>query len=375
MSQLPKIGIIYLTFPVAKWERDINGCLASLEKLNYPKDRVELICVESKWKIGPLKDWFDKTWLPKSGKELPRITYILKDVELGFAANNNLGLEKAKELGCDYVHLTNEDTYVDPDYLLRAVERAEQDPSIGVVQSLTLLGDEPTKVNSAGNAFHYLGFGYSAGYRWTKDKALAELEQKQRTNPQLEIGYASGSAALVRISALEGRSLFEERFYLYHEDTDLSLFMRMRGFKTVIEPTSILWHHYEFGKNKFNYYFMERNRYVLIFMYYRWRTLLLLAPMLGLMELMIVLFSIKNGWADMKWRATRDWFSSEFRAWVWERRRTIQGQRHISDKEFLRLAVSEISFQEESVRNPILEHIGNPLLKGYWAVVSRLICW
>ncbi len=377
MSELPRIGIIYLTYPTAKWERDISGCLSSLEKVNYPKDRIELICVESKPKsnLGPLKEWFGKTWMPKSGKELPRITYIYKDQQLGFAENNNIGFEKAKELGCEYVHLTNEDTYVDPDYLLRAVERAQQDSSIACVQSLILLGDEPTKVNSAGNSFHYLGFGYSNGYRWTKDQALTYLEEQRKTNPDLEIGYASGAAVLVRISALEGRLLFDEKFHLYHEDTDLSLFLRMRKFKTVIEPKSILWHHYEFGKNKFNYYYMERNRYVLIWMYYRWQTLALIMPMLCIMDLGILLFSVKNGWVDMKWRSYRDWLSSDFRAWVWKRRRTIQEVRQISDKEFLRYAVADISFQEESVKNPVLDKIGNPLLRGYWAIVSRLIQW
>lgn len=377
MNELPKVGIIYLTYPTAKWERDINGCLTSLEKINYPKDRVELICVESKPRstLGPLKEWFEKTWMPKSGKELPRITYIYKAEQLGFAANNNLGFEKAKELGCEYVHLTNEDTYVDPDYLLRAVQRAEQDPLIGSVQSLVLLGDEPDKVNTIGNAFHYLGFGYSMGYRWTKDQALHFLDEQRKTNPELEIGYASGAAVLVRISALEGRSLFDEKFELYHEDTDLTLYMRMRKFKTVIEPTSILWHHYEFGKNKFNYYFMERNRYVLIWMYYRWPTLVLIMPMLCVMDLAILFFSLKNGWFDMKWKAYRDWFSADFRAWVWKRRRVIQAERRISDKEFLRYAVSDISFQEESVKNPVLDQIGNPLLRVYWSVVQRIICW
>lgn len=377
MHQLPKIGIIYLTYPTAKWERDISGCMASLEKVSYPKDRIELICVESKPKstLGPLQEWFEKTWMPKSGKELPHITYIYKAEQLGFAENNNIGFEKAKELGCDYVHLTNEDTYVDPDYLTHAIERAEQDPTIGCVQSLILLGDAPDKVNSAGNAFHYLGFGYSSGYRWTREKAGAHLEEVRKTNPDLEIGYASGAAVLVRISALEGRPLFEEKLHLYHEDTDLSLFLRMRKFKTVIEPKSILWHHYEFGKNKFNYYYMERNRYAMIWMYYRWPTLVLIFPMLCVMDLATLLFSMKNGWADMKWKAYKDWLVGGFRPWVFERRREVQKARLISDKEFLRYAVSEISFQEEAVRNPVLEYIGNPLLRAYWAVVYRLIQW
>jgi GT2 family glycosyltransferase len=374
MTQYPKIGIIYLTYPLAKWEHDINGCLSSLEKINYPKDRLELICVESKGKIPPLKPWFDQTWMQKSGKELPRITYILKDEWIGFSGNNNLGLQKARELGCDYVHLTNEDTDVDPDYLLRAIERMEQDPTIGFVQSLILLGEERDKVNSSGNSLHYLGFGYSRGYKWTKEHALADLEQERKTNPDLEIGYASGAAVLCRMKAVDEIGLlFDEKFSSYHEDTDLSLQGRIRGWKTVIEPSSVLWHFYEFGKNKINYYWMERNRYVLIFGYYRPWTLFVLSPMILLMDLAILVFSIKNGWFDMKSKVYKDFYSKDFWRWIGQRRKQIQSVRKISDRELLKSCTATIEFQEDAVKNPVLTYIGNPILRGYWWVARRII--
>ncbi|MFZ2804206.1 MAG: glycosyltransferase family 2 protein [Patescibacteria group bacterium] len=374
MNSYPKVGIIYLTYPYAKWEHDINGCLASLEKINYPKDRLELICVESKGKIPPLKPWFDEKWMPKSGKELPRITYVLKDEWIGFSGNNNLGFAKAKELGCDYVHLTNEDTDVDPDYILRAVERAEKDPKVAYVQSLLLLGEERDKVNSSGNSLHYLGFGYSRGYKWTKEKALADLEEERKTNPDLEIGYASGAGVLGRVSAIdEIGMLFDEKFFSYHEDTDATLQARVRGWKTVIEPTSIIWHYYEFGKSRINYYWMERNRYVLMFSYYRWWTLVVLFPILSVMDLAILVFSIKGKWADMKWKVYQDWFSADFWKWIGERRKKIQSERKISDRELLRNCVASIEFQEDSIKNPVLTYVGNPVLRAYWWVAQRII--
>lgn len=370
----PKVGIIYLTYPTPNWERDINRCLASMEKINYPKDRLELICVESKGKLPPVQPWFNERWLPKSGKELPNIHYIFNDAWIGFAGNNNLGLVKAKELGCEYVHLTNEDTDVDPDYILRAVERAESDPKIAYVQSLILLGEDRNRVNTVGNAFHYLGFGYSNGYKWTKEQALDFFEkEKARGNRDLEIGYGSGAGVLCRVSALDEAGLFDEKFFMYHEDTDASLRARMRGWKTVVEPTSILWHYYEFAKSKINYYWMERNRYVLMFSYYRWWTLLLLLPMMLVMEAGIWLFSIKGGWSDMKWKMFKELFTADFWRWVSARRKDIQRIRKISDREFLRFSVSEISFQEETVKNPVLDYIGNPILKIYWWIARVFI--
>ena len=50
------------------------------------------------------------------------------------------------------------------------------------------------------------------------------------------------------------------------------------------EPTSVIWHYYEFGKAKINYYYMERNRYVLVFSYYRPDTFYTM-PMLLVMDI------------------------------------------------------------------------------------------
>jgi GT2 family glycosyltransferase len=369
-DMLPRIGIIYLTFPTKNWERDIERALLSFEKLNYPKDRLELICVESKGSRPPVKDWFEKTWMPKSGTTLPRIHYVFTDQEVGFSGNNNLGLAKARELGCDYVHLTNEDTDVDPDYLLRAVECAESDREIGAVQSLILLGEERDKINSSGNEFHFLGFGFSKGYKQSVYTVGARRAVPLHAE---EIGYASGAAVLVRISALHGEQLFDEKFFSYHEDTDLSLRLKLRGYKIVIEPKSVMWHYYEFAKNKINYYWMERNRYALIFSYYKCWTLFLIFPMLLVMEIAQSLFSIKGGWWDMKRKAQAELFSRNFWKWICERRRQLKKIRTISDRQLLKHAVAAIEFQDPSVRNPVLEFIGNPVMKAYWWVVKRFL--
>lgn len=362
---LPKVGIIFLTFPTSNGREDISRCLTSLEKLDYPRELVELICVESKGSREPIKPWFDQTWLPKSGTTLPRISYLFFDKEIGFSGNNNFGLVKARELGCEFVYLLNEDTDVDPRFLKTSIERIQSDEKIAIVQSLMLLGQERDRINSSGNAYHFLGFGYSNDYRASVG-VIQEL-------PLHEIGYASGAAALVRISALNGGQLFDEKFFSYHEDTDVSMRLRSEGWKIVIEPTSVIWHYYQFGKAKINYYWMERNRWVLMLSYYKIWTLLLIAPIALVMDMALSIFAIKNGWFDMKWKQIREWFSLSFWKWILARRRTIQTTRTINDRELLRLAVADIRFQEESVRNPVLEYIGNPVMKAYWGIVKHLL--
>lgn len=371
---LPKVGLIYLTYPTQNWERDIPRFMASLENIDYPKDRIELICVESKSKLEPVKDWFEKNYGKKSGRELPRISYIFNDAWIGFAGNNNLGVDKARELGCDYVHLTNEDTDIEPDYIRRAVERAELDPKVAIVQSLLLLGKERDKVNSVGNDFHFLGFGYSKGYGWSFEQAKAYFERRQRWDPEFEINYPSGAGMLVRMSAIEQMGqLFDDRFFWYHEDTDSGLMARCLGFKVVVEPSSIIYHYYEFAKSKQIYFWMERNRYALIFSYYKFWTLFVLAPMLCIMDVALLVFSIKSGWLREKLDVYREWLRPGYWKWIRERRKRIFEKRVIQDVGLLRLAVSEIAYQGEGVKNPILEKIGNPLMRWYWYIMKRFI--
>lgn len=361
---LPKVGIIYLAFPTKQWQRDINRAMQSFEALDYTRDAVELIIVEPEKTSPRIKDWFMETWGARPA--LPRVHYVMNTGEnIGFAQNNNVGFEKAKQLGCKYVHLTNQDADVDPDYLKYAVLCAERDQMIGAVQSLILLGEDRDRINSSGNAFHILGFGYSQGY-----KDHRETVEKDTVH---DIAYASGAAVLVRVSALNERPLFDEKLFMYHEDTDLSLDLRSRGYRIVIESRSIVWHYYEFAKNKINYYWMERNRWVLILSYYRLWTLLLLMPIAILMEVGLILFSIKSGWFDMKWKQMREWGSLSFWRWLLARRKIIQHSRALGDRDLLKLAVSDIRFQEESVRNPILDYLGNPFMKAYWSIVKWFV--
>ncbi len=370
----PKVGILYLTFATPEWQRDIDRALTSLEHISYPKERVELICIESLSSAGHVKPWFEERWLPKSGQTLPSITYIWNDAVKGFSENNNIGFAKAKELGCDYIFLLNEDAEVDPGFLEPLVARAEADEKIAYVQSLLLLGHDKQRVNSVGNAYHYLGLGYCEGYLWTREKAELILEEKKKMNPDLEIGYFSGAAVLGRVSAIDKCGLFDPAFFLYHEDTDASLQARLRGYKVVIEPTSIVYHYYEFVKTQVKKnYLIERNRWVLVLSLYRWWTLCLILPMMIVMEIGQFGFSLVRGWWCEKWRVYRDLCSPSFWRWIHDRRRRIQKERTIDDKVLLSHAVCTIDFQGEDVKNPVLTYFGNPLMCAYWSIVKMLI--
>lgn len=381
---LPRVGILVITHAAEHWQRDLQRCLSSLEHVTYPKDRLELICAESFSPLGPAKPWFDQHWMPKSGQTLPRISYIFQDTVVGFAGNNNVMFQKACELDCEYVYILNKDTEVDPNFITYAVERAEQDQKIAYVQSLMMLGEDHDRVNSTGNALHYLGFGYCRGYRWTRAQADRFFMEERQRNPELEIAYWSGAAVLGRVSLIKQWGLFDEGFFLYHEDTDAALQARIRGYKNVIEPRSIIYHYYEFSKSIKKFYWIERNRLALMISYYKVWTWCLIAIPFICVEIMSMLFALKSGWWREKLRSWGDYAKPEMWRWLLARRKVIQAARIINDHEFLRLAETRILFQQnvegtvgDSIQADaggwIMAYIANPVLTMIWKLIYPLV--
>jgi len=100
---------------------------------------------------------------------------------------------------------------------------------------------------------------------------------------------------------------------------------------------------------------------------------LLISPMCFIMELGLLGFALKNGWLKEKLRAYWYWTKlSNWKKWMTKRRK-IQSERTVSDKELLSHAVGKISFDDVEIDNFVLKYIGNPLLRTYWWIVKKFI--
>ena len=95
------------------------------------------------------------------------------------------------------------------DWLNELVKAANQDPEVGVAQSLLLNFDGT--IDSSGGFVNFLGYPIELG----KNMRL------MLPNEVYEIGYAKGAAALFRRDAYFRAGGFDERFFFYYEETDL----------------------------------------------------------------------------------------------------------------------------------------------------------
>ncbi|MDP3244579.1 MAG: glycosyltransferase family 2 protein [bacterium] len=373
----PKVGIILTNYQDYA-ERFLADCRNSLRVLNYPKEKYAVYIVDNQT-TAATRDYLKI--------EYPETVLVASEENRGWAGGNNLGVERAWQDGCqDFVFL-NMDTVVEADWLKELVAAAYQDIPfggpplkkeetggfIGIVQSKILLhpvgADGKARINSLGNEIHFLGFGFCRGYG--EDNANYQLPT---TNYQPnDIPYASGASMYVKGDLLKQIGLCDSELFMYHDDLELCWRARLFGWRTILAPRSIVWHKYQFSRSIKQIFFMERNRWLVLLYFYKWPTLVLLAPMLLLVEAGMALYAIKNHWLKAKVSAWDYFLHSANLKKVWQKRKLIQEKRCVNEKQASALFCGKIMFQE--ISNPALDKIINPLMDVYWRVVRMIIVW
>jgi GT2 family glycosyltransferase len=349
---LPKVAIIYLSYNSKKYFDEV---FLSLDKINYPKDRLEIIFVDNVSTDG------SREYLSK----VDGITYFPNDENTGFAEGNNLAIRYAIDKGTDYVYLHNPDLILTPDALKEAVEMAQSDEQIGSVQSFMKLWKHKDTINSTGGMIHFLGFGY-VSENGTKAQETKAVDGQ-------EINYASGAAVLYKTSILKKVGLLDSYLWLYHEDLELGWRIRLAGYKNVLAKKSIVFHDYEFSRSITKFYWMERNRFLVHFSHLKTPTLILLLPFFIIMEIALIPFALKGGWAKEKLSTYWNLIQPKTFFYLAKKRRQSKKLRKVTDKKIISLFTAKIEHQETS--NPVVDKIGNPLLSFVWFLIKKIITW
>jgi GT2 family glycosyltransferase len=176
------------------------------------------------------------------------------------------------------------------------------------------------------------------------------------------VGFASGACLAVPRESWPG---FPEHFFMYCEDVDLSLRLRLAGQSVGIEPRARVDHAYEFAKGQAKWRLLERNRWATVLRTFPLPLLLLVMPALLIAELPILLAALAGGWGRQKLLAMLDVVARLPRL-LGERRR-IQAGRTVAARDFARALVPELS-------SPFLGRVGRlPLVAGLLGAYWRLV--
>lgn len=360
---MPRVAIIYLSYHSEDYLQD---AVESIKNIDYPKDRLAVVFVDNPHPSFGLSVGRIEKIVEENSNSLPSTIILPQKDNLGYCGGNNVGINWALKTGFDYIFLHNQDGNLAQDCIKKMVEAMEADRSIGCAQALVMLGNT-TKINTAGNSFNYLGFGFIS------DFGLDEKDLK--INSVTEVGYASGAALMMRADLIKEYGKFDEDLFAYHEDVEYSLRLRYAGYRPVVIPDAKFFHKYEFNRSSSKFYFMERNRFAVLLMYYKWATLILLLPMLLVMELGIIWFFYSKGWFDKKIEAYRYWFDKKnIKIWL-DKRSNIQKNRTINDRKLLNLSVSGINFGDKEYVKSYLLFLANPVMYIYKALIKLIIFW
>jgi GT2 family glycosyltransferase len=152
---------------------------------------------------------------------------------LGYAGNNNVGVEMALRQGADWVWVLNEDTVFDADCLTRLVEVGEADPKVGIVGPMVYHHDEPGVIQSAG--------GMLGKFWQSRHLGQNEADHGQYRDP-LQVEWISGCAILVRRAVIEQVGALDSKFFIYWEETEWCIRASRGGWRIVHVPSARLWH-------------------------------------------------------------------------------------------------------------------------------------
>ena len=288
-------------------------------------------------------------------KGLDRVRVITSETNSGFSGGCDRG---AAEAHGEYLAFVNSDAIVAPAALSRLAEVASE-PEVGLATGSIRLADAPEEMNSAGNPVHFTGLAWSGGFG----------EPATRYARRRQVAAGSGCCFVIRRDLWEELGGFAPEYFAYHEDTELSLRLWQRGRTVEYVPDAVVLHHYEFSRNERKFYLLERNRLLLLLTTYQRRSLLVLAPILALTDLLMLGAAIAGGWGRAK---LHGWlWLWQHRGWVRARRALIQGERTVPDTVIFNRMTARID--PANVAAPPGVGLLNAIMSGYWSVARHFL--
>lgn len=226
---------------------DTLQCLETLYKNTYENHRV--ILLDNASTDGTV----DKVRLLQ-----PKVQIIELDRNLGYAGNNNMGIQAAIEQNADWVFVLNEDTITAQDCISFLVSVGESDPSIGIVGPMVYHHDEPDIIQSAG--------GRADRYYNAWHMGQDEPDHGQYQMPH-EVQWISGCGIMVRNTLIKQVGALDERFFYYVEEFEWCVRARKAGWRILHVPQAKIWHkgvQRDYQPKPSVTYYATRNRLLLL---------------------------------------------------------------------------------------------------------------
>jgi GT2 family glycosyltransferase len=210
----------YVVIPNWNGARDLPACLDSLLAQTLSS---HIVVVDNGSVDNSLKLLED---------DYPSVEVISLSKNHGFAGGVNAGIKKAIEGGATYVALLNNDAVADKDWLKCLIGFMDKHAEVGISTS-KILDSKKELLDSTGDIYTIWGLPFPRG--------RTEPVSDKYDNDTIVFG-ASGGASLYRTKMLKEIGLFDEDFFAYYEDVDLSFRAQLYGWKVAYIPEAKVYH-------------------------------------------------------------------------------------------------------------------------------------
>jgi hypothetical protein len=218
--------------------RDTLDCLESLHRMKLNQFKTILIDNNSRDDLSVVKTNY------------PNVCLIKNSQNYGFAKGNNVGIKKAAELGCKYTWILNNDTIVEDNTLTMLVEKLDNDENMGAVTNLI--------------CYYYDRYSWFAGGSFNRGIPgnLGYFRDVNTTKLDETTEWVSGCSFLARTDILDKIGGFDEKYFCYVEDADISIRIKQLGYCLGFAKDAIVWHKVSRSTGEFSpikLYYKHRN--------------------------------------------------------------------------------------------------------------------
>jgi GT2 family glycosyltransferase len=233
-------NFMHIAIVILNWngKENTKECLASLSKIDTDSYRITTIVVDNASTDGS-KETIEKAY--------PEVFVLQNEENLGFSEGNNVGIMYALSQNVDAVIVLNNDTFVDKKFLTFLVSSAFSDTAIGIVAPKIYFAKgfefhkDRYSAHERGKVFWYAGGSMDwdniiGSHRGVDEVDCGQYDKKEQTE------FASGCCFLIKAEVLKKVGMFDKKYFLYYEDTDLCMRVKKSGYTIWYEPDSVVWH-------------------------------------------------------------------------------------------------------------------------------------
>ena len=242
----PLISIVALNWNGKKF---IDPLVKSVNKQKLKNVEIEFLFVDNNSSDDSV-EYFSKNYKQDNFK------VVKNDANYGYSKGNNLGIKQANG---DYILVCNNDLVMDEHLVQNLYDELTKSKADLVVPKLMFL-NKPGFINNAGSIL-------DKNNSWPVSEIGFGEEDKGQYDKVKEISAFCGACVLFTREFLHTVGLYDDKFFMYFEDSDLSWRGQDAGKKFIYNPKAIAHHHHTGtsveGSKKFNYY-VARNRVLIL---------------------------------------------------------------------------------------------------------------